>query len=235
MSKDDRWERHESLPAQDIRYASESTSKQSTITEEEPADSNDNDDEFEDKDITLQTSKDFVQDLVKAKQGVSLRFNKFGNLKIPTFQGDKTIEEWGKVFHVPIPDDGDTEALIRAGAKAASLYSVAVTNLEQASITNLTLKKELESKEGDLFSRIKRLKENGKAPSDRSVQARVASHPEIISLNNQLAISDFIVKFWDSKKQQLVYTRRTLEMIGYARGAELKSLHHGASFGNKDS
>jgi hypothetical protein len=226
MAKDERWERHESLSAQEFQEpaAAEATKPKQVPSAPEPEK-----DPVSDKTITLQSSDSFSEQLIKAKASVGSRFEKFGNLKIATYQGSKTIAEWGKEFHVAIPEDGDPEAIIGAGAKAASLYGAAITNFEQASITNLTLKKELEAKEGELFSKIKRLKENGKAPSDRSVQARVASHPEIIRLNNQLAISDFIVKFWDNKKQQLVYLRRTLEMIGYAKGAEMKSLHHNAS------
>jgi len=215
------WERHESLPAEEPKQPDLTAEKKEPTPEPAPLTPKPIP---KDKDIELESSKSFQKKLVRAKASMNKRFGVFGNLKILTYQGEKTVEEWGEHFTVKVPEDGDTRQLIIAGARCGALYAEAITNLEQASITNLTLKKELTSKEGELFAKIKRQKENNKPPSDRAVQARVDSHPEIVRLKNQLAISAFIVGFWESKKQQLVYTRRTLEMIGYAKGAELKSL-----------
>jgi len=135
----------------------------------------------------------------------------------------KTLAEWHEFFHIKIPGNPAMGDLYELLAKTNSLISTINHNLGMSQLTRDAIEREVKSLKSSKFVDIKK-SSKGKAPSNDMTNMQVEA--SIVDHLDQLMISEYIVTFWDNKRQALISTRKTLESMLFALTGEMKIKHN---------
>jgi hypothetical protein len=160
--------------------------------------------------------KEFFRSVAVARKELIYLINSYNTMKIE----GKSISEWSEYFQVNIPDIADLSKIRELLARVNRLYEFASTKHDEANLTFSLLKREVKDVFAKRFSKLKGVAYSSKPPSNEELTQKIDA--EIALLRNQETLAEYLVEFWASKKEKLVFTRRILETMSISTGQELK-------------
>ena len=123
----------------------------------------------------------------------------------------RTLREWASYFSIEIHPSPSYSNIVFSLSDLNSKFSQLNHNLDIALISRDMISDRYNQAKAEAFIHFKELKLSGKNPTNDYVLAKVERALEEVT--QQKLFADFIVSFFEARKQQLVSTRRTLESI----------------------
>lgn len=160
--------------------------------------------------------KEFFRRLQASWKGIDKLLDGANNMSIH----GESLAHWREYFTVDIPASPSMSELHRCMSKTNGLITTVNHKLSASQLTRDALEREVKSIKAKKFVAIKRGSGTGKAPSNdmtaMQVDTQIAEHLD------QLMIAEYIVGFWENKRQALISTRKTLEAMMFGLSSEMK-------------
>lgn len=171
--------------------------------------------------------KEFFKRLQSSWKGIDKLLDGANNMLIH----GKSLAYWQDYFAINIPQSPSMAELFDCMARTNGLITTVNHKLSTSQLTQNALDREVKSIKAKKFVAIKRGANGDKAPSNDMVAMQVDN--EIETHLDQLMIAEYIVGFWENKRQALISTRKTLEAMMFGLSSEMK-MKNGLP-GNADS
>jgi len=144
----------------------------------------------------------------------------------------KTLKEWSNYFSITIDTNPTYSNIVYSLSELNSKFSALNHNLDISLISRDLIVDRYNQAKAEAFIHFKELKISGKNPTNDYVLSKVERALE--EVNQQRLFADYIVSFFEARKQQLVSTRRTLESIMQGYISESRGSKYFAERDNRD-
>lgn len=132
----------------------------------------------------------------------------------------KSLVYWKDYFTVDIPQSPSMRELHECMSLTNSLITTVNHKLSVSQLTRDAVEREVKSLKARKFVSIKRGNGAGRAPSNDMASMQVDL--SIVEHLDQLMVTEYVVGFWENKRQALISTRKTLEAMMFGLSSEMK-------------
>jgi len=135
----------------------------------------------------------------------------------------KTFDEWEEYFKVKIPNNIDFTVLVHLATEVGNKFQEAAYFRDQQMVKLAILDQERSDRMIKAYNkvRLQHQEEYNKNLSAKSCEMAASLH--VKSLDDAMVIQKAVKEFWTKTCVTLTETRKILEVIGYALGADVRA------------
>jgi hypothetical protein len=132
----------------------------------------------------------------------------------------KSLAQWSAYYSIDIPDNCDMATTVSLLSKVNSLLSNLNHNLEISDISQKMIQVQHSQQKATLHMKYKNQKGSAIKWTNESISAQCDI--DMYDENVQLILAEFIVSFFEGRRNYLTSARKTLESIMWGRTSEMK-------------
>jgi len=161
-------------------------------------------------------AKSFAEIFEDARKGLSSFIYSNKGLVV----NGKSLAQWSAYYSIDIPDNCDMATTVSLLSKVNSLLSNLNHNLEISDISQKMIQVQHSQQKATLHMKYKNQKGSAIKWTNESISAQCDI--DMYDENVQLILAEFIVSFFEGRRNYLTSARKTLESIMWGRTSEMK-------------